>query len=148
MREYTVVLQADLKTAGYLEGEVDGVYGPKTVSAVEDLQADADLPVTGVVDLATRAALDDALASTGQSAAADELVAASSIQTALKLAGFWPGAIDGEWTPELEEALKEFQKDLGVEATGAVDAVTLAALEELLVTIQTSPPPTPTTSST
>ena len=148
VREYTVALQADLKTAGYLEGEVDGVYGPKTVAAVEDLQADADLPVTGVVDLATRAALDDALASTGQSAAADELVAASSIQTALKLAGFWPGAIDGEWTPQLEEALKEFQKDLGVEATGAVDAATLAALEELLVTIQTSPPPAPTTSST
>ncbi len=145
LRGYTVALQTELKTAGYLAGEVDGVYGPETVAAVEALQADAGLRVTGLVDLATRAALDDALAGKGQATAAGELVAASSIQTALKLAGYWPGAIDGEWTPELEEALKQFQKDLGIEATGAVDAATLAALEELLVTIQT-PPAEPTSS--
>ena len=81
----------------------------------------------------------------GQSAAANELVEATSVQTVLKLAGYWPGAIDGEWTPELERALKEFQTDLGVEPTGTVDAATLAALEETLVTIRT-PTATPTTS--
>ena len=148
LREYTVALQTDLMAAGYLQGEVDGVYGPETVSAVEDLQADADLPVTGTVDLATRSALDDALADKGESAATDELVAASSLQTALKLAGYWPGAVDGQWTPELEAALKEFQKDLGIEATGAVDAATLAALEELLVTVQSEPTEEPTAAST
>ena len=146
LSEYTISVQTDLKTGGYLEGEVDGVYGPETVAAVEALQADADLPVTGVVDLATRAALDDALARQDQTASTNELVAASSIQTALKLAGYWPGAIDGQWTPELEAALKEFQKDLGIEPTGAVDAATLAALEDLLVTIQTQPAATPTPS--
>ena len=145
MRQYTTALQTDLKAAGYFQGPVDGVYGPETVQAVEDLQADADLPVTGLVDRATRAALGDALEQTGQSAAANELVEATSVQTVLKLAGYWPGAIDGEWTPELERALKEFQRDLGLEPTGTVDAATLAALEETLVTIRT-PTATPTTS--
>ena len=141
VRGYTVALQTDLKKAGYLDGEVDGVYGPETVAAVEELQAEADLPVTGFVDMATRAALDDALARKGEAAATGELVAASSVQTALKLAGYWDGPIDGAWTPELETALKEFQKELGVKATGAVDAATLAALEELLVSVQASPTP-------
>ena len=145
VRQYTTALQTDLKAAGYFQGPVDGVYGPETVQAVEDLQADAELPVTGLVDRATRAALGEALAQEGQSAAANELVEATSVQTLLKLAGYWPGAIDGTWTPELERALKEFQRDLGLEPTGTVDAATLAALEETLVTIRT-PTATPTTS--
>jgi peptidoglycan hydrolase-like protein with peptidoglycan-binding domain len=106
---------------------VDGIYGPETVQAVEDLQTDAGLPVTGLVDQATRDALEDALAQKGQSAATNEAIEAGSVQTMLKLAGYWPGAIDGKWTPELEAALKQFQKDLGVEPTGNVDAATLAA---------------------
>ena len=145
VRQYTTALQTDLKAAGYFQGPVDGVYGPETVQAVEDLQADAELPVTGLVDRATRAALGEALEQEGQSAAANELIEATSVQTLLKLAGYWPGAIDGTWTPELERALKEFQRDLGVEPTGTVDAATLAALEETLVTIRT-PTATPTTS--
>ena len=147
MRQYTVALQRSLKTAGYLEGEADGVYGPATVAAVEDLQADAGLPVTGLVDRATRAALDDALAAEGQSAAAEEQIQAASVQTTLKLAGYWPGAIDGEWTPELEDALREFQRDLGVEPTGAVDAQTLAALQEALIALS-APAASPTASAT
>jgi peptidoglycan hydrolase-like protein with peptidoglycan-binding domain len=113
------------------------------VQAVEDLQADAGLPVTGLVDQATRDALEDTLAQKGQSAATNEAIEAAPVQTMLKLAGSWPGAIDGKWTPELEAALKQFQKDLGVEPTGSVDAATLAALEEALIALRTpSPPPT------
>jgi hypothetical protein len=85
---------------------VDGIYGPETVQAVEDLQAGAGLPVTGLVDQATRDALEDALAQKGRSAATNEAIEAASAQTMLKLAGYWRGAIDGKWTPELEAALK------------------------------------------
>ena len=149
MRAYTLALQTDLTTAGYLTGEVDGVYGPETVSAVEDLQADAGLPVTGLVDLSTRDALDAAVAQAGSSTASQEQIQASSVQTVLKLAGYWPGAVDGEWTPELEEALKDFQRDLGVKPSGTVDAATLAALDGLLVELTAPEPteaPSPTTS--
>jgi murein L,D-transpeptidase YcbB/YkuD len=132
VREYTVALQKDLKTAGLYKGEVDGVYGPETVQAVEDLQKDAGLPVTGQVDQATAAALSDAVAKKTGKEAQQETIEATSVQTTLKLAGFWPGPIDGKWTPELTDALKEFQMALGVEPTGAVDVATLAALEEAL----------------
>ena len=136
IRQYTIALQTDLTTAGYFKAEVDGVYGPKTVTAVESLQEDAGLPVTGFVDRATRVALDEALAEEGQSAASQAQIETSSVQTVLTLAGYWSAPIDGEWTPELEAALKEFQKDLGVEQTGALDAATLAAIEEMLVTVE------------
>ena len=50
---YTTALQTDLKTAGYDPGPIDGIYGPQTVAAVEQLQTDSGLPVTGFVDEAT-----------------------------------------------------------------------------------------------
>jgi murein L,D-transpeptidase YcbB/YkuD len=143
VRDYTTALQTSLKTAGYYEGKVDGVYGPDTVKAVEKLQTDAGLPVTGLVDRATSAALDDAVARESGSAAEQDTIEATSVQTTLKLAGYWPGPIDGKWTPELTAALKEFQTDLGVKPTGVVDAATLAALEEAISMGQsTSPSPT------
>jgi peptidoglycan hydrolase-like protein with peptidoglycan-binding domain len=147
LREYTVALQEQLKKAGYLEGEADGVYGPETVAAVEALQTDAGLPVTGLVDRATRAALDDALAASGESAAAEEQIEATAVQTMLKLTGYWPGPIDGAWTPELEDALREFQVALGVEPTGALNAETMAALQEALIALS-APTPSPTASAT
>jgi murein L,D-transpeptidase YcbB/YkuD len=147
VRDYTTALQKRLKEAEYYDGEVDGVYGPETVKAVEDLQREAGLPVTGLVDRATSMALDDAVSTKGGEAATEDLVEATSVQTALKLAGYWPGAIDGEWTPELTDALQEFQADLGVEPTGVVDAATLAALEEALeARASAGPSPTPSAS--
>ena len=61
------------------------------------------------------------------------------MQQTLKLAGFWDGPVDGEWTPELTEALKEFQTELGVKPTGAVDAATIAALEKAIAEAQEEP---------
>jgi peptidoglycan hydrolase-like protein with peptidoglycan-binding domain len=109
---------------------------------VEDLQKAAGLPVTGLVDQVTRAALDQAVAGKGQDAAADEQIEATSVQTTLKLAGYWDGQIDGQWSPELTAALKQFQKALGVPPTGAVDAATLAALEAALAAKSPSAEPT------
>ena len=54
---YTTALQQDLTDAGHYAGAIDGVYGPQTVAAVEDLQEANGLPVTGTVDKATAEAL-------------------------------------------------------------------------------------------
>ena len=132
VRDYTTALQKSLKEAGYYKGEVDGVYGPDTVDAVETLQKTHGLPVTGTVDKATAAALQADLAEKGGAVAQEAVASTAAVQQTLKLAGFWDGPVDGEWTPELTEALKEFQTALGVKPTGSVDAATIAALEKAL----------------
>jgi peptidoglycan hydrolase-like protein with peptidoglycan-binding domain len=139
VRDYTTALQQSLLDAGYYDGEVDGVYGPATLDAVESLQKAHDLPVTGAVDKETAAALEDDLAAAGGATAQEEVVATTAVQQTLKLAGFWDGPVDGKWTPELSEALKEFQTELGVKPTGTVDTATIAALEKAIAEAQAEP---------
>jgi peptidoglycan hydrolase-like protein with peptidoglycan-binding domain len=148
MIEYTTALQTALKTAGYYPGEVDGLYGPSTVEAVENLQKANGLPVTGLVDQATDAALTAAVASKGGAVAAQAAAHTSAVQSTLKLAGYWTGPVDGKWTPELTAALQTFQTALGVPATGAVDAATLNALQKTIQQAQAPATPTTTTAAT
>jgi peptidoglycan hydrolase-like protein with peptidoglycan-binding domain len=123
---YTTALQTDLTTAGFDPGPIDGVYGPSTVAAVEELQTESGLRVTGFVDESTSRALQEKLAAADQAQASQT----SMVQTILSLLGFWDGPIDGVWTEELTQALMEFQTVLGVEPTGVVDAATIAAFQQ------------------
>ena len=129
---YTAALQQSLLDAGYYEGDVDGVYGPTTVAAIEALQAAHGLPTTGTVDKATAAALEGDLAAKGGAAAEQAVASTAAVQQTLKLAGFWDGPVDGEWTPALTEALKSFQTELGVKPTGTVDAATVTAVKKAI----------------
>ena len=147
VRDYTEALQQSLLDAGYYDGEVDGVYGPATVDAVESLQKAHELPVTGTVDKATAEALEGDMAAEGGATAQEALVATTAVQQTLKLAGFWDGPVDGEWTPELTEALEAFQTELGVKPTGTVDAATIAALEEAIAEAQEEPSESATSDS-
>lgn len=142
-REYTAALQQDLADAGYFEGEVDGIYGPETVAAVEALQGANDLPQTGAMDKATEAALREALAAGDAATAEESLASTAAVQQTLKLAGYWEGEVDGQWTDELTAAVQAFQEDLGVEPTGTVDAATVAAFNEALAAAQQTPSPSP-----
>jgi uncharacterized surface protein with fasciclin (FAS1) repeats len=138
--DYVTALQTDLATAGYYRGEVDGVYGPETIAAVERLQEDFDLPVTGLMDPASQAALAEVL---GQ----QESAQVAALQGILTATGHYGGPIDGVWSLEVEDALKEFQTELGVPATGIVDAATLRAFEAALAEAGVPPPPPPTTAA-
>lgn len=145
---YTATLQQNLADTGYYDGGVDGVYGPATVASVETLQEANGLPVTGTVDKATADALQAELLEIGGAAAQESLVATAAVQQTLKLVGFWPGAVDGTWTPELTEAVRAFQTELGVEPTGTVDAATISAIQKAIEEFEqveppASPPPTP-----
>lgn len=155
--EYTASLQEALAGAGYYTGAVDGVYGPETVDAVEALQQASGLPVTGTVDKATEAALRAELADKGAVAARGAVASTAALQQTLKLAGFWDGPVDGQWSPALTKALESFQTELGVKPTGEVDAATIAAFEKAIAEAQKAPPtspppstepPTPTASPT
>ncbi|MGH1549566.1 peptidoglycan-binding domain-containing protein [Leifsonia poae] len=146
---YVAALQNDLAAAGYYTGAVDGIYGPQTAAAVEALQQKNGLPVTGAVDKATAAALQKELAAAGGAAAKDDTAATIALQQTLKLAGYWDGPVDGAWTPALTEAVMALQTDLGVPATGVVDAVTISAFEKALAQAkQPATTSTPTPSAT
>ena len=95
VRDYTIALQQDLADAGYFEGEVDGVYGPETVEAVEALQKANGLPETGTVDKATEAALRAELEAAGGAAAQEEMASTAALQQTLALAGYWDGPSTG-----------------------------------------------------
>jgi len=136
VHDYTVAVQKSLAEAGYYKGTVDGVYGPSTVEAVKALQKAHNLPITGWVDKATEAALQAELQKLGGAAAQDAIATTAAVQQTLKLAGYWDGPVDGTWSPELTDAVKEFQKALGVKATGEVDAATIAAFEKAIAQAQ------------
>ena len=136
-----------LADAGYYHDDVDGIYGPATVAAVQALQKANGLAQTGTVDKATEQALQSELAAKGGAAAQEETVSTAALQQTLKLAGYWTGPVDGQWTDELTDALKAFQKDLGVKQTGTVDAATIAAFEKALAEAQAPPAPSPSGSS-
>jgi hypothetical protein len=99
VQEYTLTLQKDLQTAGYYKGAVDGIYGPDTTAAVKQLQTDHKLPVTGLPDQATEAALQDALRTVNNANTTAALVNVSALQAVLKVAGYWTGPVNGQWTP-------------------------------------------------
>jgi murein L,D-transpeptidase YcbB/YkuD len=141
---YTSTLQQNLADAGYYSGAVDGIYGPLTVAAVEDLQKASGLPVTGTVDRATAAALEAELTALGGAAAQQAVATTAALQQTLKLAGFWDGPVDGVWTPALTEALQAFQTELGVEPTGTVDAATITAFEKALADLKEPATPSET----
>ena len=133
--DYVTALQTDLAAAGYYTGEIDGIYGAETIDAVERLQEDFDLPVTGLLDPASQAALAEAL---GQ----QESAQVAALQGILTATGHYGGPIDGVWSTEVEGALKALQTELGVPATGVVDAATLRAFEAALTEAGAPPPPT------
>ena len=134
--EYVTALQTDLATAGYYTGEIDGIYGPETIEAVEQLQEEFDLPVTGLMDPASQAALAEVL---GQ----QESAQVAALQGILTATGHYSGPIDGVWSTEVEVALKALQTELGVPATGVVDAATMRAFEAALAEAGAPPPPPP-----
>src|ERR687897_2069537 len=147
---YTKALQQALADAGYYDATVDGIYGPKTVAAVQALQEANGLPQTGTPDKATEKALRSELAAKGGAAAQEETASTAAVQQTLKLAGYWDGSVDGVWTDALTDALEALQKDLGVKVTGTVDAATIAALEKAIADAgqSASPNPSPSPSRT
>jgi len=140
---YTTALQNALTAAGLYDGPVDGVYGPDTAAAVQQLQADSGLPATGFVDQATADALDAALQAAGVDATSQEIAHTAALQSLLAVGGYWTGPIDGKTSDALTAALKELQTDLGVPVTGVVDAPTIAAAQAAIEELQN-----PTTTTT
>jgi peptidoglycan hydrolase-like protein with peptidoglycan-binding domain len=54
-------LQQELGQLNYYEGPADGIMGPQTTAAIQNLQRQAGLPQTGTMNTATQTALDNYL---------------------------------------------------------------------------------------
>ncbi|WP_426593755.1 peptidoglycan-binding domain-containing protein [Cellulomonas sp. McL0617] len=142
IRSYTLALQQQLTDAGYYTGPIDGIYGPLTVAAVVALQAANDLPQTGTVDRATADALEATLTAKGAATAQATMLTTAALQQTLKLAGYWDGPVDGQWSDALTAAVASAQTNLGVPATGVVDSATIEAFQKALAAVL-EPAPAP-----
>jgi spore cortex-lytic enzyme len=129
-----VAVQTVLKKWGYYTGAVDGVFGPKTRTAVINFQKKNGLVADGIVGSRTEAALGLNLGSSNVSASGknivkgDTAVNIKAVQTVLKKWGYYTGAVDGVFGPKTRAAVISFQKKNGLTADGIVGSRTEAAM--------------------
>lgn len=63
---YVLIAQDDLNTLGFSTGGLDGIFGPKTFSAVRDYQSSRDLLVDGIIGCNTWLSLQENVVGTGR----------------------------------------------------------------------------------
>ena len=131
--------QQRLIDLGYLRGKADGIFGERSVAALQLFQAMAGLEATGAMDDATRAALyaDDAKVLPAKLTGGDKGDAVTALQQRLIQMGFLTGKADGTYGKATAAAVRRFQKHLlaqgvdvnfGIEATGEATPATQALL--------------------
>jgi peptidoglycan hydrolase-like protein with peptidoglycan-binding domain len=128
--------QAQLNRAGYDTGPLDGAPGDRTTAAIKRYQSDNGLPITGVLDDPTRAKLgmetaapgdDSAAAADGPAGPAPD-PATMEAQSQLTKAGYYTGPMDGKGGEGTTAAIRQYQHETGLPATGQLDEATRAGL--------------------
>ena len=64
------------------------------------------------------------------------------VQTRLQQQGMYRGGIDGQWGPAAEAAVRSYQQQLDIDATGQLDTATLGSLNLGSKQISVNTPPT------
>jgi peptidoglycan hydrolase-like protein with peptidoglycan-binding domain len=139
-REVTLEAQRQLKALGFNPGTVDGNWGPQTRAALREYQHAYRLPQTARLDEATLRSLlpDRSPASTSPTGFSNREVMIQA-QRQLKALGFDPGTTDGDFGPQTEAALREYQRAYRLPQTARLDEATLRSL--LPEQLQASPAP-------
>ncbi len=126
-------LQTQLQAAGLYSGAIDGKFGTATENAVRAFQRKLGLKVDGVAGTKTLAALsgqnttEDTATGTLRPGATGEAVKA--MQRRLKTLTLYTGSIDGKYGTGTENAVRAFQRRMGLKVDGIAGQATLQALE-------------------
>src|SRR5688500_6715531 len=128
-----------LKERGFYDGAIDGMWGEATITASNKYRTSLGLEHDTGIDIALLQALNQQRTEVPKLAtnvnvqgggvplyAGQETLRA--MQRELSAAGHDAGAIDGQWGENTREALRSFQSDHDLEATGTLTLPTLAAL--------------------
>jgi N-acetylmuramoyl-L-alanine amidase len=129
-------LQSQLAVIGYPTTDESGSFESRTVAAVEAFQRSKGLPITGLVDELTAQRIEEARWRLGQRLLflarphlrGDDVAA---LQTQLAQLGFNPGRVDGIFGVNTEMALRDFQRNCGLEANGTLTRSTWGELQRL-----------------
>jgi peptidoglycan hydrolase-like protein with peptidoglycan-binding domain/DNA invertase Pin-like site-specific DNA recombinase len=126
-------VQRTLRRLGWQPGPVDGLYGPRTTSAVTRFQSATRIGVDGIVGPQTRGTLKNA--KTEPLRRGDGFVQPSgsprvrSLQSTLRKRGLRPGPVDGLFGPRTQAAVQRLQRNNGVPADGVVTTRTAQLLQ-------------------
>ena len=128
-------LQRRLRTHGYFAGRVDGVYGPRTATAVRRFQGANGLVADGVAGPLTVTAVASRRGGpvrpgAGYRSAGGD-VRVRDVQRMLRATGYDPGAVDGRFGQQTQAAVQWFQAKHRLRASGVVDAASLRQLRRL-----------------
>ena len=118
-------LQMRLKSLGYYTGEENGKYDTATQEAVRSFQEDnksKGLEATGIADTSTQIHIASArYRGLRYNSEGDEV---KELQLRLTALGYYKGKISGKFLEGTENGIKQFQKNSGLEVTGAADPLT------------------------
>jgi SpoIID/LytB domain protein len=135
-------VQRMLTALALYDGAVDGIYGSRTISGVRTFQDLKGLTVDGIVGSRTRGELASmhTAATSGVILASDGTLlrrgvsgdTVRALQNVLRLLGFDPGPIDGQFGPRTSRAVLVFQSTNNLTADGIVGVQSRAALTQAL----------------
>ena len=137
-------LQQALEELSFYTGKIDGDYGTGTKNAVISFQNKNGLSATGAADRAMQQLLFEGKPKNAKGKATDvktvsylegaEIASGArgdaviKLQLRLKDLGYYTSTVDGECGSGTVNAIKKFQKKVGVKQTGKADANTLSLL--------------------
>ena len=128
-------VQQFLANNGFNPGPVDGQSGPKTKAAIVAFQQKVGLYADGIVGNKTKAAMkaytgcESGNVCKARDNSGAKLDSVAGVQTFLANNGFNPGIIDGEMGSYTREAIKAFQRKVGLIPDGVAGTRTKAAMK-------------------
>ncbi len=140
-------LQQELAQLNYYEGSIDGIMGPQTVQAIQDLQRQAGLPQTGTMNSATETALHNYLihgnsqmnpppdpsSNPKPTPTPSYSATVATLQKQLAQLNYYEGPINGIAGSQTAQAIQDLQRQANLPQTGTMNAATQAALNSYLI---------------